>query len=78
MTLQDMRKKKKYTARELGAISGVSYRTIQNLESGIRDINAATLDTLCRLAIALDCTVFDIISDNELKTKLRLAFKMKN
>lgn len=77
MTLQDMRKKKNYTVKELGTISGVNYRSLQNLESGFRNINTANLDTLCRLAIALDCTLFDILTDEELKIKLKLALKLQ-
>lgn len=78
MTLQDMRKKKKYTARELGTISGISFRTIQNFEGGTRNINTTTLDILCSLAIALDCTLFDILTDKELKKKLKLALKLQD
>lgn len=77
MALQDVRKKKNLTAKELGAISGINYRTLQNLESGFRNINTTTLDNLCRLAIALDCTLFDIITDENLKIKLKLALKLE-
>ena len=77
MTLQDVRKKKNLTVKELGAISDLNYRTLQNLESGFRNINTTTLDTLCRLAIALDCTLFDIITDENLKIKLKLALKLE-
>lgn len=77
MALQDVRKKKNLTAKELGAISGLNYRTLQNLESGFRNINTTTLDTLCSLAIALDCTLFDIITDENLKIKLKLALKLE-
>lgn len=78
MALQDVRKKKNLTAKELGAISGLNYRTLQNLESGFRNINTTTLDTLCSLAIALDCTLFDIITDENLKIKLKLALKLED
>ena len=78
MALQDMRKKKNYTVKELGAISGVNYRSLQNLECEFRNINTANLDTLCRLAIALDCTLFDILTDEELKIKLKLALKLQD
>ena len=76
MALQDVRKKKNLTVKELGAISGLNYRSLQNFESGFRNINTTSLDTLCRLAIALDCTVFDLLTDDDLKIKLKLALKL--
>ena len=77
MTLQEQRKKKGYTAKELGTIAGLNYRTIQILESGARNINSYNLKSLCSLAIALDCTLYDILTDEELKSKLKLAMKNK-
>lgn len=77
MSLQSLRKKKNYTAKELGAITGINYRTIQNLEGGTNDINSLNLASLCKLAIALDCHIKDILTDEELKIQLKLAIKEK-
>lgn len=78
MGLKEQRKKKGYTAFQLGAITGISYRTIQNIEFSPDKINRCELKTLCKLAIALDCTIFDLIEDKELKSALKLALKEKN
>lgn len=77
MSLQALRKKKSYTAKELGAITGINYRTIQNLECGTNDINALNLASLCKLAIALDCHIKDLLTDEELKIQFKLALKEK-
>lgn len=75
MPLKEIRKKKGYTARELGIISGTSYRTIQNLECGASDINSLNLASLCKLCIALNCSLFDILTDEKLRTQLKLALR---
>lgn len=71
MTLQDMRKKANLSQSELAAVSGVKLRTIQTYEIGHRDINGAKLDTLCKLALAMNCTIYDILTDEQLKIKLK-------
>ena len=48
---------------------------IQKYEIGVRNIDGAKLETLCDLAIALDVSISDIVEDETLKTKLKLATK---
>lgn len=71
MTLQDMRKKAKLSQSELSAVSGIKLRTIQQYESGRRSIDKGKLDTLCTLALACQCSVYDLIEDEQLKIKLK-------
>jgi transcriptional regulator with XRE-family HTH domain len=71
MALKEMRKKAGLSQSELAAVSGVKLRAIQVYEIGQRDINGAKLDTLCKLALALNCKVYDIITDEQLKVKLK-------
>lgn len=73
MTLKEKREARGYTQNELAAASGVKLRTIQQYECGQRDINGARLDTLCTLAIALNCKVYEIIDNEQLKTKLKMT-----
>lgn len=61
MKLKEMRMEKDLTQEQLSKRSGVSVRTIQAYECGLRRIDGATLETLCRFAIALDCRIHDII-----------------
>lgn len=71
MTLQEQRKKAGLSQSELAAVSGVKLRAIQTYEIGNRDINGARLDTLCKLALAMNCTLYDILTDDQLKIKLK-------
>ena len=61
MKLKEMRRAKDLTQEQLSERSGISVRTIQAYECGLRRIDGATLETLCRFAIALDCRIRDII-----------------
>ena len=61
MKLKEMRMEKDLTQEQLSKRSGISVRTIQAYECGLRRIDGATLETLCRFAIALDCRIHDII-----------------
>lgn len=73
--LSEMRYKMNLSQAELSAISGVNLRSIQTYESGERDINLAKLDTLCKLALALNCTLYDILTDEQLKKRLKCCTK---
>ena len=61
MKLKEMRMEKSMTQEKLSKRSGISVRTIQAYECGLRRIDGAALETLCRFAIALDCRIRDII-----------------
>ena len=69
--LKEQRQKANLSQSELAAISGVKLRSIQHYESGARDIDGAKLDTLCTLALALNCKVYDILENDQLKIKLQ-------
>lgn len=71
MTLQTMRKKANLSQSELAAVSGVKLRAIQTYEIEQRNINHAKLETLCKLALALNCTLYDLLTDEQLKVKLK-------
>lgn len=57
--LEEKRKKKHLTRKELAELSGVHEKTIHFLEKGINDPYEAKLSTLIKLAIALKCKVRD-------------------
>ncbi len=61
--LQKLRNKKNLSQRQLSDVSGINVRAIQHYEQGTRNINHARLDTIVKLAIALDCKIPDIIDD---------------
>ena len=60
MNLANKRKEKGITQEELANKVGVQNTAICNYEIGIREPN---LDTLKRLASALDCTVDELLAD---------------
>lgn len=63
--LKKLRSNRGMSQKELADKSGVKVRVIQHYEQGSRDLNHARLDTIMRIALALDCAVIDIIDDPE-------------
>ena len=69
--LKTMRIKRALSQKELSIKSGVSFRSLQGYEQRKKPIEGAKMDTLCDLAIALDCKIEDIIESEELIKKLK-------
>lgn len=61
--LEELRKTRKLSRRELAEKSGVNENTIAALESGKNDPSEAKLSTLIKLAKALNCRVRDFYPD---------------
>ena len=59
--LQQIRKECGYSQRELAEKSGVNLRTLQQYETGAKDINRAAAGTVLALADALGCEMTDIM-----------------
>ena len=71
--LQTVRVEKGYSQSKLSIKSGVNARMIQGYEQRRRLIENAKLETICDLALALDCKITDILDDKQLIDKLRLT-----
>lgn len=71
--LQQLRFSKGLSQRELSVISGVAARAIRSYEQRERDINGARLNTLCDLAIALNCKITDILEDDTLIERYKIC-----
>lgn len=69
--LSEARMKAGLSQSMLSEKSGVNKRMIQFYEQGAKDINGAKLATLVKLAKALNCSIGDILSDEELKNDLK-------
>lgn len=67
--LQNLRIKKNLTQKELAEKSGVSISTIRHYEIGDRKLEGAGMETLLKLANALE-TPFYSLFDDELKEKI--------
>ena len=63
--LEEMRKSKNLSRRELAEKSGVSEPTIVSLENSRNDPGAAKLSTLVALARALKCRVKDFYPEEK-------------
>ena len=60
--LQERRKSAGLSQSQLAAkVDGLSVRTLQSYEQGLRDLNKAAITTVRDLAAALGCTVEDLL-----------------
>lgn len=62
--LQRIRKESNLSMRQLAEFSGVSLLTIQKLESGSTEITQAKLETLIKIANALEVKVIDLLPND--------------
>ena len=69
--LQRLRVQKGYSQSELAEISGVPFRRIQHYEQQSRPIDSAKLEVICKLCVALDCKIEDIIENEEVVELLK-------
>ena len=65
MSLQEMRLKAGVSQSQLSALSGINYRTLQAYESGRKNVNSAKLKQILKLASALNCTVEEIVNNDD-------------
>ena len=73
--LQQMRLNRGLSQERLATASGVNVRVLQTYEQGSRNLDGAKVDTLARLAIALNCTIPDILESEETGHLLQEAMK---
>jgi transcriptional regulator with XRE-family HTH domain len=59
--LQEKRKAAGLSQRQLADRVGMSVRTLQYYEQGALDFNKAAAETAYRLAVALECSVEDLL-----------------
>ena len=63
--LKRIRESKGLSQSQLSKLSGVNLQMIQKYEQGVKDINKAQVETIYKLAQALECTVEDLIKKEE-------------
>lgn len=61
--LEMMRKKRRLTQQQLASMSGVTQQAISKIEQGER--KSPQISTLHKLALALKCTVDDLIESED-------------
>ena len=67
--LKILRVRKGYSQQGLADAAGIPKRAIQTYEQGERNVDHASLETLCDICIALNCTLEDILESEELLEK---------
>lgn len=67
MSLKTKRVEAGYTQSKLSKEVGMSLRTLQHLERNYRLPDKAQLETLCKLAIALNCPIDEFIVNDDLR-----------
>ena len=60
--LQRIRRLREYSQRILSEKAGINLRTLQQYETGAKDINKASVSSVVALAKALDCEVEDLLN----------------
>lgn len=63
MNIQEIRKARGLSQRELAEASGVNVRVLQHYEQGFKDINKAAAETVKALADALGVRMEDILEE---------------
>ena len=68
--LKKVRESAGLSQAQLAEKSGVSKRTLQGYEIGLRNIDGANLETIVTLAEVLECSISDILENEDLKSRL--------
>lgn len=66
--IKKLREKAGLSQSQLAEKAGINFRMLQNYEavgSHHRDFDGAKIKTICKVCVALDCKLSDIIEDNE-------------
>lgn len=63
MKIQEIRKARGLSQRQLAEASGVNVRVLQHYEQGFKDINKAAAETVKALADALDVRMEDLLEE---------------
>lgn len=73
--LKTLRRAAGISQTQLAATAGLNVRMVQYYEQGVKDLNAAKLQTLLKLCNALNCALSDIITDPDVLEMLAVYEK---
>lgn len=73
--LQQKRQESGLTQERLAMSVGISVGVLRSYEQGLRNLDGAKVETLAKLAIALNCTIPDILEDEGISHLLCEAMK---
>lgn len=63
MSLQSERKKRKISTQDIADLTGVSRRTLEAYESGARDIEKASYETLRKISRVLNVPIEKLVEE---------------
>lgn len=75
MSLKKLREQRNMTRRELADLSGVNFRSIQDYEQQHKSLASAKGETLYRLSRVLNCTVEELLEDEQTIADFALEFE---
>lgn len=64
MSLQSERKKRKISTQDIADLTGVSRRTLEAYESGARDIEKASYETLRKISRVLNVPIEKLVEED--------------
>lgn len=73
--LQEMRLARGLSQRDLAERSGIDRPILQAYEQGRRNFDGAKIETLAKVALALECSIADVLDDPELAEMVRSCRK---
>lgn len=71
--LQEIRKNKGITQKELSEETKIKLRTIQSYEQNEKNIDNAKIETLIKLSIVLNCRISELFNNEDLKNLSKRA-----
>lgn len=71
--LKEIRQSVGISQKILAEKSKINIRTIQHYEQGSKVLDHARIDTILKLCIALDCSLYDLIESKEYKELIQIA-----
>lgn len=69
--LQDLRISQNLTQKELAEKAGLKCKILQHYEIGYRNIDGAKLETLLKIANALNCQIYELLEDKNLRKLMK-------
>lgn len=70
--LHKQRIKKGLTVKQLAERAGVNKRTLEGYDAGYKIVDKACIETIIKLAIALECKIEDIIESEDTLFLIRI------
>lgn len=71
--LKEIRMKAGMSQSQLAKKSGVNVRVLQHYEQAYKNIDGANLETLLKLSCALNCQIYEILENEEVRELVKVT-----